>query len=125
MLSTGVPLLASVRLCRESVGNRLFRTMLNTIETDVLDGAGIGRALINAPFLPAGAAQMVSTAEQTGNLSEVLKMVGEHFEHDGERRLRELVKLMEPGVIVVLGFIVSLVVMAVVLPLLEISTGGM
>jgi type II secretory pathway component PulF len=48
--------------------------------------------------------------------------VGEYFESEGERRLRDLVKLLEPAVIVFLGVVVAAVVLSVVLPLLDVST---
>ncbi|MFG0263199.1 MAG: type II secretion system F family protein, partial [Novipirellula sp. JB048] len=76
----------------------------------------------SSPFLPAGAAHMVATAEKTGKLGDVLKMVGEHFEDQGERQLRDVVKLLEPIVIVFLGVIVAGVAFSIILPLLDVSS---
>ncbi|QEG43481.1 type II secretion system F family protein [Roseimaritima ulvae] len=122
MLASGVPLLDGIRLCRDSIQNRLFRDMFDQVEHDVLHGEGIGKPLLEARCLPAGAAQMVATAERSGNLGEVLQSVGEYFEEEGERSIRDLVKILEPAVIVVLGVIVAGVVLSVVLPLLDVSS---
>jgi type II secretory pathway component PulF len=122
MLLSGVPLVDAIRLCRTACRNRLFRELFHRVETDVLHGEGVGRTLLASPFLPPGAAQMVATAERTGKLGEVLKMVGEYFEDEGERHLREVVKLLEPAVIVTLGVLVAGVALSVILPLLDVSS---
>ncbi|GAA4472873.1 type II secretion system F family protein [Novipirellula rosea] len=122
MLSSGVPLVESIRLCRSASSNSLFRSMYERLESEVLRGEGLGPTLLSSPFLPSGAAQMVATAERTGKLGDVLKMVGEYFEDQGERHLRDLVKLLEPVVIVFLGMVVAGVAFSVILPLLDVSS---
>lgn len=122
MISSGVPLIDSIRLCRGTSNNYLFRELFERVEDDVLHGEGLGKPLLKAKFLPQGAAQMVATAERSGNLGSVLETIGEYFESDGERRIRDLVKILEPAVIVFLGVVVAAVVLSVVLPLLDVST---
>ncbi len=122
MLGSGVPLVDSIRLCRSSATNSLFRSMFERLEGEVLRGEGLGPTLLSSSFLPAGAAQMVATAEKTGKLGDVLKMVGEYFEDQGERSLRDVVKLLEPVVIVFLGVVVAGVAFSIVLPLLDVSS---
>lgn len=122
MLQSGVPLLDGIRLCRAAARNRLFRALFDALEHDVLQGQGIGQALMSASFLPLGAAHMVSTAERSGKLGSVLETVGEYYEDEGERHVRDLVKILEPGIIIVLGAVVAAVVLSIVLPLLDVST---
>lgn len=122
LLQSGVPLLDAIRLCRGSVRNVLFRQFFDRIETDIETGKGIAGAVAEAEFVPPGASQMLATAERTGKLGFVLGLIGEHFEDEGEQRLKQLVRLAEPAVIVFLGVVVGMVVLAVILPLLDIST---
>jgi type II secretory pathway component PulF len=122
LLQSGVPLLEAVRLCRGSVRNALFREFFERIESDVSTGKGLAGAVSEAEFVPPGASQMLATAEKTGKLGYVLSLIGEHFEDEGEQRLRQLVRLAEPAVIVFLGGVVGMVVLAVILPLLDISS---
>ena len=77
-----------------------------------------------APFLPAGAAQMVLTAERSGKMGEVLKSVGEYYEDEGERYLRDIVKIAEPVVIIFLGVVVAGIVLSIVLPMLDVTTSS-
>ncbi len=67
---------------------------------------------------------MIATAEANGQLGAVLQTVGEFYESEGEQQLRDAVKIAEPAIIVVLGMIVGLIVLAVMLPLLDLSTAG-
>jgi type II secretory pathway component PulF len=122
MLQTGIPLLECIQLCRGSIGNRLYRELFIKLESEVLQGRGIYTAIASAPFLPEGIAQMVATAERSGRLSAVMITVGEYYEDEGERRLRDLARLLEPAIIVLMGAVVAAVVLAIVLPLLDVST---
>ncbi|MFN7448730.1 MAG: type II secretion system F family protein [Pirellula sp.] len=124
MLENGVPLLESVRLCRNATSNRLFQKMFDSVEHQILEGEGMSETFVNAAFLPPGAAHMIATGERAGKLPSVLQSVGEYFEDEGERRLRTLVKMLEPAIIIGLGAIVALVVLSIVLPLLDVTTAS-
>jgi len=124
MLENGVPLLDSIRLCRKATRNSLFREMFEKVEQEILRGEGMSQTLVDATFLPAGAAHMISTGERTGKLPAVLQSVGEYFENEGERRLRTLVKMLEPAIIIGLGGVVAVVVLSIILPLLDVTTAS-
>ena len=122
MLQSGVPLLDCVRLCRSASKSQLFQSLFDAVEHDLLQGKTINRAFHAATFLPDGAAQMIATAEQNGRLGPVLQTMGEHYEEQGETKIRDLVKILEPMMIVGLGVVVAGVVMAIMLPLFDAST---
>ena len=94
------------------------------MEQELLRGEGMSQSLVDAAFLPPGAAHMISTGERTGKLPYVLQSVGEYYENDGERRLRTLVKMLEPAIIIGLGGVVGVVVMSIILPLLDVTTAS-
>ncbi len=56
--------------------------------------------------------------------SQVFELIGVHFEEDGERQLKDLVKLLEPAVIVVMGALVGFIVASVMLPLFDFSSAS-
>lgn len=123
MLQSGIPLLEGIRLCRSSVRNRVFRELFDSMDRSVVGGGSIGAVLNESNVLPSGVSQMVGAAERTGQLGPVMITVGRHFENDAAKRIKEVAKLIEPCVIVVMGVIVSGVVMSVMLPLLDVTTG--
>lgn len=121
MLQSGVPLLSALQLARRSIRNSVFRELFNSLEAEVLNGRGIGAALAATPFVPGGASRMVLTAERTGRLGMVMNKVGSFYEDDGERRLQELSKYLEPMIIIGMGVIVAVVVLSIMLPMLSLS----
>ena len=122
MIESGVPLLEGLRLTRNSVKNVLYRRLFDELEDSILNGRGLASSLINAGFVPPVAAEMVLTAERTGTLGMVTELMGEHYEEEGESKLRELATMLEPLIIVVMGVIVATIVMAVMLPMFDIAT---
>lgn len=122
MLDSGLPLLEAIQLCRSSVRNRKYRDLFHAMEADVMNGNGIAKSLASTDFIPLGAIQMVSTAERTGKLGPVMQSVGEYYEDEGERQIKQLAKLLEPAIIVCMGVVVAFVVLSVMLPLLDVST---
>lgn len=124
MIDSGVPLLDSIRLTRTSVKNSLFRELFLRMEDDVLNGRGLAEALDESPFVPGAAAEMIMTAEKTGSLGPVSGLVGQHFEEEGEAKLKELVAVAEPLITVIMGLVVAAIVMSVMLPLFDLSSAA-
>jgi type II secretory pathway component PulF len=122
MIESGVPLLEGLRLTRNSVRNALYRELFDNLEESILNGRGLASSLINAGFVPAVASEMVLTAERTGTLGMVTELMGEHYEEEGESKLRELATILEPLIIVAMGVVVATIVLAVMLPMFDIAT---
>ena len=124
MIESGVPLQTGLRLTRSSFKNSLMRGLFQALEDDVVNGRDLSNSLFSCSFVPSAAAQMVATAERTGTLAAVTQQIGEHYEEEGENRLRELAGVLEPLMIVVMGVIVALVVMSVMLPIFDFATAA-
>jgi type II secretory pathway component PulF len=122
MIESGVPLLEGLQLTRNSVRNMLYRELFDELESSILNGRGLASSLIKAGFVPPVAAEMVLTAERTGTLGMVTELMGEHYEEEGETKLRELATILEPLIIVAMGVIVATIVLAVMLPMFDIAT---
>jgi type II secretory pathway component PulF len=122
MLESGVTLLDAVRLCQDAVSNSLYRKLFLKLEQQVLAGSGIASTISATEYLPMGVAQMVRTAERTGRLGSVLEMIGHYYEEEGERKLKQFVKLLEPVIIMAMGVVVAGIVSSIMLPLLDVST---
>jgi type IV pilus assembly protein PilC len=124
MLGSGVPMLEVLKLTRHSVGNSCYVELIDRIEDSLVNGQGVASAISSDRCIPNGAAEMIATAEANGQLGEVLKTVGEFYESEGEQRMKDAVKLAEPAIIVALGLVVGAIVLAVMLPLLDLSTAS-
>lgn len=124
MLQSGVPMLEVLQLTRTATHNSCFVSMIDDIETAVTQGNGMAGSLLGSPCMPDGAAEMIATAEANGQLGPVLETIGEYYESEGEQQLRDTVKIAEPAIIVVLGLVVGCIVLAVMLPLLDLSAAS-
>lgn len=121
MIESGVPLLEGIRLTRASIKNLLYRELFAQIEEDIMNGRGFAASLSKSKFIPDAVAEMVMTAEKTGSLGSVTQLMGDHFEEEGESKLREFATILEPIIIVVMGVIVAVIVLSVMLPMFEMS----
>lgn len=122
MIKGGVPLLDAIRLAKRSTDNELISEMLENTEQDLIDGHSASKAMAEADFLPPEAAHMLTTAERTGRLAEVLSDIGVFYEEEGAAALKKLVSLLEPVIILAMGLLVSGIVLSIMLPLLDVST---
>jgi type II secretory pathway component PulF len=122
LLGSGVPLLEGLRLCRKAIGNRVYRELLDKLVDSVVNGRGLAAPLENAVIVPVSAREMLATAERTGNLGEVSTMLGGYYEEEAETRMRSVVRLMEPAITVIMGVVVAVIVMAVMLPIFDLSS---
>lgn len=122
MIESGVPVLEGIRMTRSSIKNSLFRQLFDDLEDDILNGRELSRSLAMAEFVPSAATEMVMTAERTGTLGMVAQLMGEHYEEEAEMKLRELATVLEPAIVISMGFVVGLVVLAVMLPMFDMAT---
>jgi type II secretory pathway component PulF len=122
MIESGVPLLEGLGLTRQALTNVWFQDLFDHLEHEVISGNGLGAALADAEIVPPSAREMIATAERSGNLGEVTRLLGEHFEEEGEAKMRQVVAVMEPLITVGMGAVVALVVLAVMLPMFDLAT---
>jgi type II secretory pathway component PulF len=122
LLTSGVPLLESLRLCKQAISNGVYKELLEDLATSVVNGGGMAAPLSEAEIVPVSAREMLSTAERTGSLAEVSQMLGSYYEEEAETKMRSVVKLLEPLITVVMGTVVAVVVLAVMLPIFDLST---
>lgn len=122
LVSSGVPLLDCLHLLRHAIRNTLFHRLTDELEDSVTNGHSLSDALEGTEVLPASAAEMIATAEKTGKLGEVSRIMGEHYDEEGQALARQMISVIEPVVTIVMGGIVALVVLAVMLPVFDIAT---
>ncbi|MFO7906940.1 MAG: type II secretion system F family protein [Pirellulaceae bacterium] len=122
MLNSGVPVAEALPLVRTSVHNGPIREAFLQVEEGVLKGRGMAEGFRSAEVMPDTVGEMVATAERTGTLGSVAHLIGEYLEEDGESRLRTLVAMLEPGIIIVMGLLVAVLVLSVMLPMFDLAT---
>lgn len=122
MIESGVPLLEALQLVGKSMKNLVYQDLLKQLVEEVTNGRGLATTLEESEVFPPSAAEMIGTAERTGKMGEVLRMVGSYFEEEGEASARTVVSALEPLITVGMGAIVAVVVLAVMLPVFDLAT---
>ena len=121
-ISSGVPLLEGLQLTRKSVTNSLYQDLFDALEDDILNGRQLGPSLAGAAFVPSGATEMIITAERTGTLGMVTQLLSEHYEEEGQTKLRDFATILEPAIIICMGVVVAMIVLSVMLPMFDMAT---
>jgi len=122
LVGAGVPLVSSLRVAKEAIGNQtLSDTVVHAIE-EVQRGASLAKSLAKSPQLfPASVIEMITVAEETGRLDKELQRLSVTFEADLDRRLRLLVSLAEPAMLFVMAGIIGTVVLGMLLPVFNLQ----
>jgi type II secretory pathway component PulF len=120
LLGAGVPLIAALRTAKEAVGNQTLSDALDDATQQLRDGSSLAKSLARCPQLfPASVVEMIAVAEESGRLSEELVRLAAEFEADLDRRLRVLVSLAEPLLLVVMAALVGTIVVGMLLPVFD------
>lgn len=121
LLGNGVPLLTALEIVRSLVDNVILGEVIEEARQEISEGATITTPLARGGVFPPTVVQMISVGEQSGNLEGMLFKIADTYEAEVETRITTLTSLLEPVLILVLGALVGFVVLAVLLPIFEMS----
>jgi len=121
LLRSGVPALESLKIVGGISGNEVLNRTVAVIHDKVIEGQDIAGPVKRSGVFPPLVAYMVAVGEQTGRLEEMLELIAEHYEEEVDYAAAKLTRIVEPVVILALAALVGFIVLAVVLPILELS----
>ena len=122
MLSAaGVPILKALQAAAETLGNQAMRDDALQALGQVREGAPLASALAQKKRFPGLLAMFTRIGEQTGQLPLMLQRATRQLSDDVQRRALRLATLLEPLLIVVMGLVVMLIVLAVLLPIIQLN----
>lgn len=122
LLSSGVSLLESVKMVTPLIDDPAAQSQLNNAHKQIVSGTGLEESLRNnCAFLPDLFIKMVAVGEASGRLDEILMELAENYAEEVDSKTKIMTSLIEPMAILVVGSILSLIVIAVLLPIFEIS----
>lgn len=117
LFSSDVPILESLKLARESLGNKVYQSILDDTANAVKDGASISSVWEHEPYIPAMLTAMVGIGERSGEIEKAFKEAHYFFKRDVEEMLESVTVLLEPLLVIFLGIGVGIIVAAVLLPI--------
>jgi len=112
-----VPLVTSLRVAQEAIGNETLADTVRHAVDQVQQGQSLARCLGRGEKLfPPSVVEMIAVAEETSRLDTELKRLAEVYEEELDRRLRMLVSLAEPVLLFVMAALVGTIVVGMLLP---------
>ncbi len=118
LLGAGVPMVASLKVAREAVGNRVLADAVGQSIEHVQKGKGLARSLAgNSRLFPGSVIEMIAVAEESGRLDTELKRLATANEEELDRQLRTAVALAEPILLFVMAGVVGTIVIGMLLPI--------
>jgi len=121
LVGAGVPILKALQTAAQTLSNMSLREhAMQAIEL-VREGAPLASALAQNKRLPGVLSMFARLGEQTGQLPQMLSHAAEHLGEEVQRRAMQLATLLEPLLIVTMGLVVMLIVLAVMLPIIELN----
>ncbi len=118
---SGVPILRALQTSRDTLSNVAMREQVEDATNSVREGVGLARALSAHKHFPPMLIHMIRAGEVTGELPAMLERASNAQEQDLERRALTIAGLLEPALILAMGVVVLLIVLAVLMPIIEIN----
>ncbi len=121
LLQGGVPLTRSLEVVSGVVGNAVFKDLINQTIHQVEEGNSVSTVFLESNLMPAMVSQMMVVGEKTGRLEEILQRLSNFYGKEVETLVTNLVTLVEPLIMIVLGLAVGVMVSAIILPLYNLA----
>ena len=122
LLHNGVPLLKALEISSDSAGNVQLAEAIRSSAENVATGESLSQPLARCGLIPRNVMAMITIAEESNNLDGVLNNIADNVDRKTARQLDMLVRLVEPALLMVMGSAVLFVIVALLLPVFEMST---
>ena len=122
LASAGVPILKALQAAAETLSNRAMRADAMDALIQVREGAPLASALAGKKRFPGLLAMFSRLGEQTGQLPVMLERAARQLGAEVQRRAMQMATILEPLLIVAMGAVVMLIVLAVLLPIIQLNT---
>lgn len=121
LLAGGTPLVEALRTVHESFPNRAYALQLSRVTDQVTQGESLARAMHSAGVLPATALKMLQVGEASGGLDRMLAEMALYYEDALEGRLAQVMALIEPALILLMGLVIGGIIIVMYLPIFHLA----
>ena len=121
MLSSGVPLMQALEVGSQVVNNRVLQHAIDEARQNIREGESLAAPLKRSGLIPPLATHMIAVGEKSGELEGMLIRVSQVYDSEVDTSMNQLTALLEPIMIVVMGVVVLFIILAILLPIFEMS----
>lgn len=120
LLASGVPIIKALEITKNIITNVVIAEVLEAAKTSVQEGKNLGQTIERSGRFPPLVTHMIMTGERTGQLEEMLSHVSVAYEAEVQRKIKQMISLIEPVMIVVMAGSAGGIIAAVIGPMLSI-----
>jgi len=120
LLSSGVPILQSLTIVRDTTGNRVLSEAIQNVHDSVKEGESMTQPLSQCKVFPPMVTSMVEVGEETGALADMLTRIANTYDDEVDNAVAGMTAAIEPALIIVLALVVGTIVVAMFLPMVKI-----
>jgi len=124
LIKSGLPILDALRITADLVGNENYRVIILASEENVRSGGSISEILSQYKEMPPLFSSMVAIGERTGKLDYMLEHVSKFYKSESETAIGSITQLIEPILVLILGFAVAILVSSILLPIYSLVGSG-
>ncbi len=121
LVRSGVPFVGALDIVGKTSGNKIVEEAVMKSKQSIQEGVPISEPLSECPVFPPMVVKMIGVGEKTGKLEQMLSKIAEFYEEQTEIVIASLTSLIEPLVIAFLGVVVGGIVIALFLPIIQIT----
>ena len=122
LINAGVSILDALSIIVDTTGNVVYKNAFANVSSNVEKGQSLGMSLEQEGIFPPILVQMSQVGEQTGNLDDTLMRLSKYFEMESEIAIKSMTTLIEPVILLVLGFGVGFLVLSVITPIYNLTS---
>ncbi len=122
MLQSGLMVLPALEVVNTVLGNAFIQNCMDDVKVGVRRGRDLAQPLRETALFPPMMIHMIELGQRSGEIENMLIQVADTFEEDVRLTIDALVALIEPAIIIVMGVVVGLLVLAILLPIFQMST---
>jgi type IV pilus assembly protein PilC len=122
LIASGVDIIKALEITAQTSGNWVVENETNHVRARVQEGATIAQPLIDGAVFPPMVSQMVKIGEETGELEKMLTKVADFYEDEVDASIQALTSIIEPIMMIGVGFMVGIIVVAMYLPMFRMLT---
>ncbi len=117
LYTSGVSMLNSLTLAKSTINNTYIESQFDEVIKNVRDGMNLSQAIASVDGFDDKLASSIYIGEESGKLDDMLTNIADDFDYEAEMATEKMVTLLQPLMIIILGFIIGIVIISVMLPL--------
>jgi general secretion pathway protein F len=121
LIGNGVTLLTALSIVKDTLSNTVMAEGLTVVATQLKEGKGLGKPLMETGLFPKLAVHLVMVGEETGKLQEMLIRIADIYDREVHSTVKRMLALMEPVLILGLGLVIGGIIMSILVAILSVN----